>query len=55
MFGDLNDPNSKVATVRQEQMDHGRGYRIREDLGTEPSVIYLKKVDKEAGEEVAHG
>ena len=54
-FGDLNDPESQVAQLREKEMgDHGRGYRLLENLGTEPNVIYLKKVDKEA-EEVSHG
>jgi len=40
VFGDLNDPHSRVARhVRGE-----RTYRVLEDLGTRPNVAYLKKV-----------
>jgi molybdopterin-containing oxidoreductase family iron-sulfur binding subunit len=54
VFGDLNDPDSKVSKIREKEMDvDGRGYRLLENLGTNPSVTYLKKVDKEA-KEVAH-
>jgi molybdopterin-containing oxidoreductase family iron-sulfur binding subunit len=38
-FGDLNDEHSKVS----EQAKSSRGYRLLEDLGTQPSVIYLKR------------
>ena len=31
----------------------GKGYRLLEHLGTEPIVIYLKKVDADAKDEVA--
>ena len=55
VFGDFNDPDSKVSRMRDKEMgDEGRGYHMLEALGTHPSVIYLKKVDKQA-EEVAHG
>ncbi len=54
LFGDLNDADSKVAQKREHEMgEHGRSYRMFEDLGTEPNVLYLKKVDKDA-KEVAH-
>jgi Fe-S-cluster-containing dehydrogenase component/anaerobic selenocysteine-containing dehydrogenase len=44
VFGDLNDPHSKVAQhVRGE-----RAYRVLDDLGTRPNVAYLKKVRHEA-------
>jgi molybdopterin-containing oxidoreductase family iron-sulfur binding subunit len=46
-FGDLNDKNSKVRSMAGDK----RGYRVLESLGTEPSVIYLKKVDKSAHSE----
>ena len=44
VFGDLNDPRSRAGKLK----DDSRGYKLLERLGTEPSVIYLKKVDKEA-------
>lgn len=38
IFGDLQDPNSRVAKLALSR----RGVVLLEDLGTEPSVIYLK-------------
>jgi molybdopterin-containing oxidoreductase family iron-sulfur binding subunit len=40
VFGDLNDPNSRVARLATNR----RGYRVLEELGTKPSVQYLKLV-----------
>ena len=39
MFGDLNDPESKVSRAAAS----GRSTRLLEDLGTEPKVFYLKR------------
>jgi len=51
MFGDIHNPGSKVAKVREKEMaEHGRGYSLLEEMGTEPNVLYLKKVEKEAKE-----
>jgi Fe-S-cluster-containing dehydrogenase component len=36
-FGDLDDPNSQVAQLRKSP----RAFRLLEDLGSEPKVIYL--------------
>jgi len=33
----------------------GRGYKVLEHLGTNPNVLYLKKVDKTAEESNLHG
>ncbi|RMF31847.1 MAG: 4Fe-4S dicluster domain-containing protein [Chloroflexi bacterium] len=38
IFGDLNDPNSRVARLAKSR----RRFRLLEELGTEPAVIYLK-------------
>jgi molybdopterin-containing oxidoreductase family iron-sulfur binding subunit len=38
VFGNLNDPDSQVARLARSP----RRLRLLEDLGTEPSVIYLK-------------
>ena len=55
-FGDLNDPSSSVYKKIEKEEHGGRGYKLLENLGTSPNVIYLKKVDKEAKElEGAHG
>ena len=40
VFGDLNDPNSKVTRVAREN----HSYRVLEELGTGPSVFYGIKV-----------
>ena len=54
IFGDLNDQESKVSRLREKETGpDGRAYRLLEELGTEPNVTYLKKVDTEA-KEVAH-
>ncbi|MEO8593130.1 MAG: TAT-variant-translocated molybdopterin oxidoreductase [Candidatus Solibacter sp.] len=52
VFGDVNDPRSKVA----QRMNSGRRYRVLEEINTRPSVGYLKIVrakktdtDKEGG------
>jgi Fe-S-cluster-containing dehydrogenase component len=37
IFGDLNDPNSRVSQVLRENPS----YRLRENLGTNPRVYYL--------------
>lgn len=37
MFGDLNDPKSKVSLALAKR----RSFRLREDLGTNPRVYYL--------------
>ena len=50
VFGDLDNPNSRVAQLVNSAVNE-RGYRLLEDLGTEPSVYYLKKIDPEAAAE----
>ncbi len=40
VFGNLADPNSKVSVLANSQ----RHYRLLEELGTEPGVIYLKEL-----------
>lgn len=51
VFGDLNDPNSKVSKLRNGR----RAYRLLNDaLRTEPNVYYLARVDNDEAE-VAHG
>ncbi|MQF69932.1 4Fe-4S dicluster domain-containing protein [SAR202 cluster bacterium AD-804-J14_MRT_500m] len=49
MFGDLNDQSSEVATKFHDR----RNYKLLDNIGTEPNVVYLKKVDSHA--EVGHG
>jgi molybdopterin-containing oxidoreductase family iron-sulfur binding subunit len=44
IFGDLADQNSRVSRLQQDQ----RGYKLLEQYGAEPVVVYLKKVDPNA-------
>jgi len=39
MFGDLDDPNSTAAAAA----DGPRAFRLMEDLGTRPKVVYLRQ------------
>ncbi len=41
VFGDRQDPDSAVA----KQLNDPRAYRVLEELNTDPSVVYLKKVE----------
>ncbi len=41
-FGDLKDPKSEVAKLSESP----RGFRLMEDLGTRPKVIYLSEGEK---------
>ena len=45
VFGDRQDPDSNVS----KSMHDPRAYRVMEDSNTQPSVIYLKKVDVNVG------
>ena len=46
MFGDVKDPQSRVSQFANDK----RAFHLREQLGTDPNVIYLSKVDAEAKE-----
>ncbi len=46
MFGDVKDPQSRVSQFANDK----RAFHLREQLGTEPNVLYLSKVDAEAKE-----
>ena len=47
VFGDMNDPNSKVSKIKEkESKKSGRGYHLMEHYGTSPNVLYLKKIEK---------
>jgi molybdopterin-containing oxidoreductase family iron-sulfur binding subunit len=45
VFGDRKDVNSQVA----KKMNDPRAYHVLEEVNTSPSVVYLKKVDVDAG------
>lgn len=40
VFGDINDPNSKVAQLSKDP----RGYKVLEYLNVRPSITYLRKI-----------
>ena len=42
VFGDLKDPQSQVNRIRDAQKV--RGYRVLEELNTQPAVVYLKEI-----------
>lgn len=44
IFGDWNDQNSRINRLKRDP----RHYEVLEELGTEPVVVYLKKVDPNA-------
>jgi molybdopterin-containing oxidoreductase family iron-sulfur binding subunit len=48
IFGDMNDPNSRVARLRLSD----RGYHVLEELNVRPSVTYLAKIWNAPAEEV---
>ncbi len=50
LFGDLNDTASQVSRRSGDR----RHYKLLDRLGTDPNVVYLKKVDPYAEEEEAH-
>ena len=41
VFGDLSDPESQVSRLANSR----RGFRLLEELGTRPRVVYLKEAD----------
>ena len=46
VFGDIHDPESRVSKAKDSQ----RHYRLLEEEGTEPNVIYLARVNPGAAE-----
>jgi len=40
VFGDRNDPDSRVAQLAESP----RRFRLLEDLGTDPAIVYLKRL-----------
>jgi len=47
IFGDMKDPNSEVSRRSEDP----RRYKLLEKIGTDPNVVYLKKVDPHFVEE----
>ena len=46
VFGDVNDPDSKIARLRASK----RGYHVLEELNIKPNVTYLARVRNPAGD-----
>jgi molybdopterin-containing oxidoreductase family iron-sulfur binding subunit len=44
-FGDMEDPHSEVSRLAESP----RAFRLLEELGTEPKVVYLSKGEWGAG------
>src|SRR5437660_3725758 len=44
VFGDLDDPNSRASKISGS----GRAFRLLEELGTKPKIVYLKPMDWKA-------
>jgi molybdopterin-containing oxidoreductase family iron-sulfur binding subunit len=44
VFGDRKDPDSRVS----KKINDPRAYHVLEELNTQPSIVYLKKVDADA-------
>jgi molybdopterin-containing oxidoreductase family iron-sulfur binding subunit len=42
VFGDLDDPNSEVSQLARSP----RAFRLLEELGTKPKVIYLAEGER---------
>jgi len=54
IFGDYNDENSAVASLKKES----RTYQLLEEIGTEPNVVYqvlVRNVDERYHYEEEHG
>jgi molybdopterin-containing oxidoreductase family iron-sulfur binding subunit len=43
VFGDMNDPESRISKVIAEQKE-GRLFNVLEEINTHPSVSYLTKI-----------
>ena len=57
VFGDMNDPESKIAkllqvrplykdrtTINDKESDNPRAYQVLEEIGVRPNIWYLRKV-----------
>lgn len=51
VFGDLNDPNSRVSKLSK----HSRGYKSLEEINAAPAVTYLTKVRNRAPHKAGKG
>ena len=47
-FGDWSNQDSRINQLREKADGEHRSYRVMEQLGTDPSVLYLKKVETDA-------
>ena len=52
VFGDFNDPNSRVSQLINQEKD-GRAYHVLHEIGVSPNVWYMTKIrNKDAEEEI---
>jgi MoCo/4Fe-4S cofactor protein with predicted Tat translocation signal len=52
IFGDFNDPQSKLVTYLKEEVEE-RAYHVLEEIGTRPNIYYLTKIRNKDIEEEA--
>jgi len=43
IFGDMNDPDSRVSQLLQEEVQ-GRAYHVLQEIRTLPNISYLTKI-----------
>ncbi len=62
IFGDYNDPDSQLSQIvavdedtNEKVLKDDRAYQLLKNIGTEPNVIYLKKIDPRRSGEGGHG
>ena len=62
IFGDYDNPNSQLSQfvevneeTNEKVLKDPRAYQLLKNIGTEPNVIYLKKIDPHYKEEEGHG
>jgi molybdopterin-containing oxidoreductase family iron-sulfur binding subunit len=62
IFGDYDDPDSKLREYVEvdeatggKRLKDPRAYQLLKNLGTEPNVIYLKKIDPQFEGEEGNG
>ncbi|MEM6845156.1 MAG: TAT-variant-translocated molybdopterin oxidoreductase [Bacteroidota bacterium] len=52
VFGDLNDPNSRVSQLINQEKE-GRAYHVLHEIGVSPNIWYMTKIrNKDAEEEI---
>ncbi len=44
LFGDVKDPNSRIAQLLNEEAEDGRAYRVLEEIRVSPNIYYMTKI-----------